>query len=380
MKVRKVTDIGWSGINLNAYAIVKDGPLRDDSILSAATLYLLDRAQRGKGEKSQKANAEDICSFFNFLDKNKLDWSQATQTNITTYLHEELQKNRNVKEKTIKRHISTLSGFFQYAWATGLLNSKPMFSYNYQVASTASKDKETKATKFSLRTKYINHIIFNEIKAGVTGSSPFVRERDELVLELGYLCGLRASEVTDARNLCTSDLKKKIKAAEDNKISSISIKIFGKGDKLRIVDVPPKAVRLIENFMLGRRSRLSDGPLICSSQGAVLSETHATDVFKRAKRSAESRVRILLKNPPQQISFLYFIDPPSYSALTYHSLRHTYATNLVDFCYRHGIDPWQYVPEQMGHSDRSTTRVYIVFEAMIHRREKILKALESEET
>ena len=68
----------------------------------------------------------------------------------------------------------------------------------------------------------------------------------------------------------------------------------------------------------------------------------------------------------------------SFLNLTFHALRHTYATNLVDFCYKHGYDPWQYVPEQMGHEDKATTKEYVIFDGKLHRREKIRRALNDE--
>jgi site-specific recombinase XerD len=378
MKVRKVDQIEWSGIGLSSWTVTKPGPLTETSIILAPTLYLLSRAQIGKEDNSQKANAEDIRAFFEYLERKNLDWRNLYDEEITRYIHEDLILAKRVGESTIERHISTLKGFFQFGWKSGLMDSPPNFTYNYKKQKTTAQGDSSNAPNFNLRSKYINHLLIDIIMSGVVAKSSFIRERDELVISLGYYCGLRSSEVTDKRNLSTKTLRKLLEEAEKNKTNSIIIKIFGKGNKHRNVDVPPKLSQRIKWFLNGRRAKIPDSHLICSTRGETLGKAHATNAFKRAIRSIAPEAHHLLEKKPETDQFTYYIDEASYSALTFHCLRHTYATNLVDFCYKHGIDPWQHVPEQMGHNKKLTTKSYIIFEAMIHRRERVLKALEEE--
>ncbi|WBM44669.1 tyrosine-type recombinase/integrase [Pseudomonas putida] len=378
MKVLKVKEIEWSGVDLTSWSIVRKGGLTASSLVAAPCLYLLTRAQASKEDNSQKANAEDLRTLFEHLDNNNLDWRYLRDKDITDYIHQELVLRRCISEESIERHISTLRGFYGFGWECGLMSTPPNFSYNYKKRNHKHQDKSSNPANFDLRSKFIDGELFKIIKSGIIAASPYIRERNELVISLSYFCGLRTSEVTDPRNLNTLDIKKALERIKKNKTHAFTINIYGKGNKLRSVDVPPQMSNLIRNFVEGRRSSIIDGPLICSNNGSPLHKSHASNVFKDALRSAAFRAQRYLQNSPEPDNFVYHIPNDSYKNLTFHCLRHTFATNLVDFCYKHGIDPWQHVPEQMGHSRLATTKIYITFDALIHRREHIMRALEQE--
>lgn len=378
MKVRKVKEIQWSGVDLTSWSILREGALSASSLVAAPSLYLLTRAQASKEDNSQKANAEDLHTFFEYLEKNNLDWRYLREQNITNYIHQELMFRRCIAEKNIERHISTLRGFYTFGWESGFLSTAPNFSYNYKKRKNKEQERNSNLPNFNLRSKFIGNDLLKIIMSGIIAESPYIRERDELVISLGYYCGLRTSEVTDTRNLRTSDLKKALNEIKVKNTHAFTMKVFGKGNKVRSVDVPPKISNLIRTFVDGRRSSITDGPLVCSIDGSPLHKSHASIVFKKALRSATLRAERYLQNPPNSDFFVYHIPKDSYKNLTFHCLRHTFATNLVDFCYKHGIDPWQHVPEQMGHSRLATTKAYINFDALIHRREHIMRALEQE--
>lgn len=255
-------------------------------------------------------------------------------------------------------------------------------SFTYQYVTTAQKQQGDgkKKVNFDLFNKYVEKKIFTHLLSSVKAQCAFAKERDELVLHLGYYCGLRSAEVTDSRNLQTQDLRARIYRAEQRNEKTITIPILGKGEKLRQVDVPPKAFRKIKAFMEGRRKpeAIRDGSLICKRDGSSLFEEHATNTFKSARAIASARIDDILDEIHIGEPHLYFLTKPSFLKLTFHALRHTYATNLVDFCYKHGYDPWQYVPEQMGHEDKATTQDYIVFDGKLNRREKIRRELSDE--
>jgi integrase len=190
------------------------------------------------------------------------------------------------------------------------------------------------------------------------------------VLKLGYHCGLRTSEVTNPRNFDTFKIRQAIEEAESKGEFSICLEIFGKGKKLRYVDFNPIITRDIKSFLEGRRSKIIDGPLICKDNGKPLSSSHATRVFKTARDISIVKIRKVINNT-RSAANEYTVSLQSVKRLVFHSLRHTYATNLVRYCYKMKIDPWVYVRDQMGHERKETTEAYIVFEANIHSRDKI---------
>lgn len=378
MQIRYVEGIRWSGGTISTYAILKNGPLVEDSIVSAPTVFLISLAQSGQLRNSIKAYANDLKGFFQALSDHGQDWRTLTDRDMSGYLYGHLLKARSLVEDSIIRHKTTLKMFYQHSWDVGFLDIPPTFSYTYNSNNLKSQGESYKKVNFDLYNKYVAIDIFKHLVSNVVVQAPFEKERDELVLHLGYHCGLRTSEATDPRNLLTADLRKLIAIAENCESKTINIPIIGKGEKLRNIDVPPRAFFKIKKFLEGRRATIPDGPLICRRKGTSLSPEHASYVFRSAKNCASAKADEVISAIHEEDAYMRFINKTSFLKLTFHSLRHTYATNLVDFCYKHGYDPWQYVPEQMGHEDKETTEEYIIFDGKLHRRENIRRALNDE--
>ncbi|MNJ22684.1 site-specific tyrosine recombinase XerC [compost metagenome] len=376
MRSISVSDVKWAGTDIISYALLSDGPLQNDSLHPFGTAYLLHIATSTKKLKTAQATAEDLKPFFQTLKNHDQEWDKLSSDDISGYLNKRLSEG--LSEASLDRTISSLKGLYRFGWEAGYLSAPKCFSYNYKsphIPLTNSRSKK----RPDLHIKYINSHHFNLIASSVIGKTPFIRERNELALHLGYRCGLRAEEVTDRRNLDTAYLSKIIKSAEANGKLTATINIIGKRDKLRKVDIPPAATQKIKNFMENHRNEIPPGPLICSTDGKPLVSKFASTTFRLAKEACSwSANEITNKLLSEQIG-IHLLSKSSWSNLSFHCLRHTYATNLVDFCYKHGIDPWTYLPQQMGHSDTNTTKDYIIFDALIYGRIKILKALEYEQ-
>ncbi|MGE8410094.1 MAG: tyrosine-type recombinase/integrase [Pseudomonas sp.] len=375
MKVKYVEEINWSGGPLSTYAILEDGPLTEQSIVPAPTLFLIHLAQEGQLANSIRSSAHDLRSFFEALQAHDQDWRWLTNADMSGYLYGHLKVARSCSDTSIKRHISTLRLFYAHAWQLGMLEAPASFSYHFIPDEQKKQGDGRKRVNFDLYNKYIEKDIFERLLGCIKAQSPFEKERDELVLHIGYYCGLRTAEVTDSRNLQTSDLRARIAHAEKAGDQTITVSVIGKGEKLRKVDIPPRAFKKIKHFLEGRRSSIADGPLICTQRGTALFSGHATNIFKSARIAASANIDDVLAELHAKDPHLHFVTKPSFLKLTFHALRHTYATNLVDFCYKHGYDPWQYVPEQMGHEDEATTKEYVIFDGKLQRREKIRRAL-----
>lgn len=367
--------IGWSGGEINTYVVVNDGPLEEQSIVPAPTPFLIHMAQIGRRKNSIRASANDLAGFFEALQTYEQDWRKLTDRDMSGYLYGYLRGAKSCSKETIERNVSTLRSFYANAWETGFLENPPTFTYTYVTGVEKVQGYGKRKINFDLFNNYIEASIFEHLLSNVKTQSPFEKERDETVLHLGYHLGLRNEEVTDSRNLRTDVLTQLISDAEKTGNLTITVPIYGKGNKLRKIDVPPKAFLKIKSFLEGRRSGIPAGPLICKKDGGTLYTGHATDLFKAAKIAASLSIDSVLAELYERYPHLHFVTKGSFENLSFHALRHTYATNLVDFCYKHGYDPWQYVPEQMGHEDKATTKEYVLFDGKLHRREKIRQSL-----
>jgi integrase/recombinase XerC len=141
--------------------------------------------------------------------------------------------------------------------------------------------------------------------------------RDHAILELLYSSGLRVSELVglDSNQL---DLELGV------------VRVMGKGRKERIVPVGMKAIDALKVY-LERRGRLKEEePIFINSLGGRLTARSVGRLIKKYTRHSG----IFRKVSP-------------------HSLRHTFATHLLDA----GADIRE-IQEMLGHSSLSTTQRY----------------------
>lgn len=383
MKKKFVKGVNWSGGMINTYVIVNDGILGEQSIVVAPSLYLLEKAKAGASEKTLESTASDLCGYFKDLHAREIDWRYVTDSQISCYLGKTLRQKKILSENSIERNIVSIKDFYKTAENIGILDTEIFLSYEYS-SEPSSKQQEVRGAKPKLQLfrQYIHKEIFVDLLSSIKAKTPFVRERDELVLKIGFHCGLRSSEVTSPFNLNTKTIRKALKEAMERNELGVTLPIIGKGNKLRYVDFNPEITRAIKNFLEGRRSEVPDGHLICSFNGGLLSESHASRVFKSAKDCGIARIKKTVtkyNKAKNDLESEYMISFESAKTLVFHSLRHTYATNLVKHCYKLRIDPWVYVRDQMGHEKRETTESYIIFEANIHARDAIRTDLSIED-
>ncbi len=149
----------------------------------------------------------------------------------------------------------------------------------------------------------------------------FLSLRDRTMLELFYASGLRVSELVglDIENI---------------DINIGYVRVIGKGRKERVVPVNKKAAEIIGHYLKERTVFL---------QGRA--ETGALFVNKYGKRITRRAVGMIVRKYMLKSGINKHISP--------HSLRHTFATHLLDA----GAD-LRFIQELLGHSSISTTQVY----------------------
>jgi integrase/recombinase XerC len=152
----------------------------------------------------------------------------------------------------------------------------------------------------------------------------FTDVRNLAILELFYSTGMRLSEL---QGLNRGDLD----------MVSQQAKVRGKGRKERIVPVGDHAIRALRNYE-SRRDELTAGLGPKADRTAVF-------LSRTGKRIGVRMVQKAIA------AFLSQIDEDA--GLSVHSLRHTFATHLLDA----GAD-LRAVQELLGHASISTTQIY----------------------
>lgn len=156
--------------------------------------------------------------------------------------------------------------------------------------------------------------------------------RDAALLELLYGTGARVSEV------CALDVDDIRPVLDD---PDLGLRLIGKGDKERIVPLGSYAAKAVDAWLIRGRpawAEIGNGEhaLLLNTRGRRLSRQSAWAVIRRAGEAAGLDVE----------------------HLSPHSLRHSYATHLLDG----GADA-RVVQELLGHSSVTTTQIYTLVTA-----------------
>lgn len=203
-----------------------------------------------------------------------------------------LTSMRDYKATTLQRIISSLSSFYRYLYVQGAIETNPLPA----VDRPRIKEKEL---------KYLKH---NQVMR-LLDSIPDEDVRDRLIIRLIYATGVRVSE------LCGITLS-------DIDFDDYTIRVLGKGGKIRTVFVDEETLDEIDRFIGGR----IDGPLFVGQMGHAMSPRTVQHMFKQ--RAPEG--------------------------ITPHKIRHSYASEL----YRRSKN-LRVVQENLGHSSIQTTEIYL---------------------
>ena len=214
------------------------------------------------------------------------------------------------KRSTIARKLSAVRSFFLFLEMKGLNKGNP--------AADIATPKQDKYIPGYLAVDDVFRLLERPERQKPLGL------RDLAILEVLYSCGLRVSEL-EALDLSNIDFDQRL------------VKVIGKGDKERIVPIGRHALRAIKEYLTATLTLRKETDFDIS-QGPVFIN------YKGGRLSARSIGRIVKK---------YAVSCGLTSEISPHSMRHTFATHLLD-----GGADLRSVQELLGHASLSTTQKY----------------------
>jgi integrase/recombinase XerD len=264
------------------------------------------RVERGLSENTVSSYASDLIKYYGHLARIKKMPLLVKREDIAEYTGV-LKKEKGLAARTIARNLSAIKMFYRFLITEGKLTENP--------ARLLDPIKLPGRLPGTLSHQEVDSLLAApDIKTDIG-------QRDSAMLELLYATGLRVSELVGLHLVNVS--------LEPGYVRSI-----GKGSKERIVPMGDKArdaLRLYLNY--GRRELIKGG--------------NTPFLFLNAKGSSMSRQgfwKIIKK---------YGIMAGITKRITPHSLRHSFATHLLE-----GGADLRSVQIMLGHSDISTTQIY----------------------
>ncbi len=245
----------------------------------------------------------DLEDYFKLLDREGIKYKDVTYDILMNLF--QYYETKNLVNKSVRRHISAIKGFYKYLTLEGTIKDNP-----FNLVSLPKSAKKL--------PRYLSYNELLEIFHSLEIKTPYDL-RDRLILELLYATGVRVSELT---NIKLSDID----------YSNQSIRILGKGEKERIVYYNDVVADLLKDYLKDYQELNKKGEdyLVLNYHGEHLTT---------------AGVSYIINEVIKKISFNKHVTP--------HMLRHSLATHLLN----NGCDLLT-VQELLGHSSISTTGIY----------------------
>jgi integrase/recombinase XerC len=235
-------------------------------------------------------------------------WKEVQTVHVRSYL---IEVQNKWSRRTVHNHFSALRTFYKYALTRKWLKSNPLLGI-------VLPKLEKPLPKFLTKKQMILLLEGPERLLENDSSSPFLANRDRLLMELLYSGGFRVSELV-ALNFSNVHF------------SSGIVRVLGKGNKERICPIGPFVCGMLQNFLRNFRPNFSEkDPILINEKG---------------DRMSARQVQLLLKKYLNLASLPMDLSP--------HKIRHSYATHLLD----EGAD-LRVVKDLLGHESLSTTQIY----------------------
>ena len=263
--------------------------------------------------KAYRRDLEELVSFLSkYYGEREWSWQGVDRLALRGFLAH--LNRRNLSKRSISRALSAVRSFYGFMSRNELVDANP--------ARGVSSPRLERYLPGYLDRAQID-LLFQSASLHAQNGR-FTDVRNNAILELFYSTGMRLSEL---RGINRSDID----------LLSQQVKVRGKGRKERIIPVGDHASLALRNYESRRDELIREKVKNPDRMAFFLSS--------RGKRISLSAIQKAVTG------FLDRIDEDA--GLSTHSLRHTFATHLLDA----GAD-LRAVQELLGHASISTTQIY----------------------
>jgi len=257
--------------------------------------------EKGLSKNTALAYRTDLNTYLKFLEEKKINYETISHLEITDFLWY-LKKDLGFKPRSTYRMIESIRQFYKFLIAENIIKADPTVNLT---GNKLPDDLPDILTNDEV-TRLLNSVSGNDN----------LSIRNRAMLEILYATGLRVSELI---SLKFSNID----------VEECFVKIFGKGNKERLVPFGQKAQLYLKRYLRVRKN------------------TKSEFIFLTRLNKPISRIEFWrqLKQIAIKAGIMKNITP--------HTLRHSFATHLLT-----GGADIRFVQEMLGHSSISTTQIY----------------------
>lgn len=278
----------------------------DKLLIKRFLIYL--RLEQSLSDNSVEAYSHDIELLMQYLDSinHSKSLKDISQENIESFLAHLFDLGLSANSQA--RILSGIKKFYAYLLQEKLVEENP-----------------TQLISSPYIGRHIPDILsYEEICSMIDciDLSQPLGHRNKAIIEIMYACGLRVSEVT---SLKISNIY----------IEDEFIRIFGKGDKERLIPISPSTIKTLYLYIDGERK----------SQNISTKHTDTLFINRRGSGLSRQMIFLIIKDLAEKAGIKKNIGP--------HTIRHSFATHLLE-----GGADLRAVQQMLGHSSISTTEIY----------------------
>ncbi|MFN2228109.1 MAG: site-specific tyrosine recombinase/integron integrase, partial [Anaerolineae bacterium] len=264
--------------------------------------------EKGYSSNTLAAYSNDLSQFLEYVGPRVDSWAAVTRDLIMDYIMR-MKAGQEYASSTVARKVAAIKSFFHYLVDTGALEDDP--------TATLDSPKIRKRLPKAISAEELEMLLAEPAEEETPKAL-----RDRALLEVLYGTGLRVTE------LVSLDV-------DDVNLASRTLRVVRpKDDAERIVPIHERAIEPLREYLdRGRIQLLRDA------------EEQALFLNHRGHRLTRQGLWLIVKHYVREVGISEDITP--------HTLRHTFATHLVE-----KKADLEYVQELLGHANLSTTQVY----------------------
>jgi site-specific recombinase XerD len=288
---------------------------RDRVSISPSVLHLMS-LRSARSRKTVASQLNQIVRLFGHDKHETFDWISLKPLDVDLII-ETLLKVRKLKPRTVNSYLAAIRGVFRAAYKNGILNNETY--HRIQQIKNITAVTITKGRK-PVKKDTVQALVEYCLSLGDS-----IGFRDATIISLLAGCGLRRDELVNIKlNDYNPSLRKFV--------------VTGKGNKERIVDIPPNACKRLNEWIEKHRGN-EPGYIFCSiNNWGKMNISDTTPLSGNA-------IYDLLKKRTSELSQEH-VRP--------HGLRRFCGTNML----KNGVD-LVVVRDVLGHNSISTTQIYI---------------------